>query len=63
MAAFLICDVSTAQQVEEIDSKIALNLKEHEMIYKHFHQYPELSFKEFKTSENCLTSWERLVLK
>lgn len=63
VAAFLICVVSNAQQVEGIDSQIASNLEEHEMIYKHFHQYPELSFKEFKTSEKLSDELEKLGFK
>lgn len=60
MAALLICAVSIAQSVEQIDGKIAGNLEEHEMIYQHFHQYPELSFMEFKTSEKLSDELEKL---
>ncbi|MCK5465422.1 MAG: amidohydrolase, partial [Bacteroidales bacterium] len=63
LAAFLICAVSNAQSVERIDDKIAGNLEEHEMIYKHFHQYPELSFMEFKTSEKLSDELEKLGFK
>lgn len=60
LAAFLILSESIAQSVEQIDGKIAGNLDEHELIYEHFHQYPELSFKEFKTSEKLSDELEKL---
>jgi amidohydrolase len=63
LPAFLICVVSQAQSVEGIDDKIAMNLEEHEMIYRHFHQYPELSFMEFKTSEKLSDEMEKLGFK
>ena len=63
LAAIMVCAVSNAQSVERIDDKIAGNLEEHEMIYKHFHQYPELSFKEFKTSEKLSDELEKLGFK
>ena len=63
LAAIMVCAVSNAQAVERIDDKIAGNLEEHEMIYKHFHQYPELSFKEFKTSEKLSDELEKLGFK
>ncbi len=63
LAAFLICTVSNSQSVEGIDELIAGNLEEHEMIYKHFHQYPELSFMEFKTSEKLSDELEKLSFK
>ena len=63
MAAFLLCTVCNAQLVERIDEKIARNLQQHEGLYQHFHQYPELSFKEFKTSEKLSGELERLGFK
>jgi len=60
LAAFLLCTLSHAQSVEEIDDQIARNLEEHEGLYKHFHQYPELSFMEFKTSEKLSDELEKL---
>lgn len=63
MAALFFCAVSHAQSVEQIDGKIAGNLKEHELIYQHFHRYPELSFMEFKTSEKLSDELEKLGFK
>jgi hippurate hydrolase len=60
LTAFLLCTVCNAQLVERIDEKIAGNLQQHEGLYKHFHQYPELSFKEFKTSEKLSGELEKL---
>ena len=60
LAAALICVLSYGQSVEGIDDNITGNLEEHEMIYKHFHQYPELSFKEFKTAERLSAELEKL---
>jgi amidohydrolase len=60
LAATLFFTISNAQSVERIDDRIAGNLEEHEMIYKHFHQNPELSFKEFKTSEKLSDEMEKL---
>ncbi len=60
LAAILVAAISHAQSVDRIDDKIAGNLEEHELIYKHFHQYPELSFKEFKTSEKLSDELEKI---
>ncbi len=60
LAATLMSVLSNAQSVEGIDDNITGNLEEHEMIYKHFHQYPELSFKEFKTAERLSDELEKL---
>jgi len=51
LGAFLLFTTGKAQLVDRMDEKIADNLQQHEGLYKHFHQYPELSFMEFKTSE------------
>jgi len=36
---------------EEISKEITDNLKSYEVLYKHLHQNPELSFMEFETSK------------
>ncbi len=60
LAAFLIYVASNAQLAERIEEKMKGNLEQHEGLYKHFHQFPELSFKEFKTSEKLSGELEKL---
>ncbi|KPL13512.1 MAG: peptidase M20 [Bacteroides sp. SM23_62] len=63
LAVLAICAASNAQLAERIDEQLTGNLEQHEGLYKHFHQYPELSFKEFKTSEKLSDELERLGFK
>ena len=58
--ALLIGTICSAQLAERIDEELAGNLDQHEVLYRHFHQYPELSFKEFKTSEKLSDELEKL---
>ena len=60
LAAFLIYVSGNAQLAERIEEKMNGNLEQHEGLYKHFHQFPELSFKEFKTSEKLSGELEKL---
>lgn len=39
---------------EEISTEITDHLKSYEVLYKHLHQNPELSFMEFKTSKRMV---------
>ena len=63
LAALLICAASDAQLVERIEDKMNGNIEQHEGLYKHFHKFPELSFKEFKTSEKLSGELEKLGFK
>ena len=60
LAALVICPFSQAQSLENLDELILDNLSEHEKLYRHFHRYPELSFKEFKTSARLSDELEKL---
>ncbi len=46
--------------MDRMGKLISGNLSEHESLYQHFHQYPELSFKEFKTSGRLSDELEKL---
>lgn len=63
LAASLIVAVCSAQTGQRIDAMIAGNLQEHQRLYQHFHQHPELSFKEFRTSEKLSGELEELGFK
>jgi hippurate hydrolase len=63
LAVLAICAASNAQLAERIDEQLTGNLVQHEGLYKHLHQYPELSFKEFKTSEKLSDELEKLGFK
>jgi amidohydrolase len=63
LAAFIICLLGNAQLTERIEEEMDGNLEQHEGLYKDFHQFPELSFKEFKTSEKLSGELEKLGFK
>jgi hippurate hydrolase len=60
LAVSLIAAVCQAQLGERIEEELDRNLSQHERLYQHFHQYPELSFMEFKTSEKLSAELEKL---
>jgi amidohydrolase len=60
LAASLIGAACHAQLTDRIDEELEKNLSRHEQLYRHFHQYPELSFKEFRTSEKLSGELENL---
>jgi hippurate hydrolase len=60
LPAILFCMVCQGQPAEQMHEIAAGNLEKHHRLYRHFHQYPELSFKEFKTSEKLSLELEEL---
>ena len=52
----IIFSQAEKQIIEEIDQNISV----HEALYRHFHQNPELSFEEFKTTERLSTELENI---
>ena len=57
---FLIPIIAQSQTEKEILKEIDKNISNHEALYRHFHQNPELSFEEFKTKERLSKELEIL---
>ena len=60
LSVLVISAACPAQLAERIDEELDRNLSTHEQLYRHFHQYPELSFMEFRTSEKLSAELENL---
>ena len=56
----LISVCSYSQTDQEILKEITENMSDHESLYQHFHQYPELSFEEYKTADRLSAELEKL---
>jgi amidohydrolase len=53
----MICFSQADQQIRK---EIINNIGQHESLYRHFHQNPELSFEEYKTSDRLSTELQNL---
>jgi len=57
---FLIPIIAYSQVEKHIVEEISNNIRNHEELYRHLHQNPELSFEEFKTTERLSQEIENL---
>ena len=56
----LISVCTFSQPDQKILKEITENISHHESLYRHFHQNPELSFEEYKTTDRILKSKSKL---